>query len=181
MAVEALSEESFPVIEAETEKRLCALVVSMPPTCCRLPMCVSLAPSTLGTSPNAAARRIGPFPRSTRMGIPTCAPGRYPEASSFRSHIDSSRSSMRFDLFPGPTDRVRTKPSFRSCGLLGFPRYGKSDQGSFFEGCLGCDGPFGFKRRGVGSHRSTAIGNASARALFSYNRERQQTRCVISE
>jgi len=62
MAVEALSEESFPVIEAETEKRLCALLVSIPPTSCRLPMCVSLAPSTLRTSPNAAARQIGPFP-----------------------------------------------------------------------------------------------------------------------
>jgi hypothetical protein len=113
------------------------------------------------------------FPRARPAGI--------------RKHLVSEAISIRADHQCGSTsfkDPLAASAQSRALGRVDSwdsLDTAKSDQGSFFDGCLGCDAPFGFKRCGVGSHRSTSIGNASARVLFSYNGERQQTTCVIGE
>ncbi|HZZ22332.1 MAG TPA: DUF927 domain-containing protein, partial [Roseiarcus sp.] len=61
----------------------------------------------------------------------------------------AGRLAAEFGLVAWPEDHGQRRP--RLCGLLGFSFRGKSDSRLLLGGSLGCDGPVGFERRGVGA------------------------------
>ena len=91
------------------------------PCCCRLPICVSLARSRVGHRGTLPPVKSDHSRDLRDLAFPRARPADTRKHLVSETVIDLSRSSMRCDVFPGPTDRARARPSCRPYRLLGFP------------------------------------------------------------